>query len=130
MFKINMKVRDYECDIQGVVNNAVYQNYLEHSRHDFLLENQVDFVALANQGIHLVVVRAELDYKQSLKPGDDFYITVELEKESRVKYAFVQKIYRSADNQLMLAARTLGVALNIKGRPTSFELLENIILKA
>ena len=122
-----MKVRDYECDIQGVVNNAVYQNYLEHSRHEFLLENSVDFVALANKGIHLVVVRAELDYKQSLKPGDGLYITVELEKESRVKYAFVQKIYRSIDDKLMLQARTLGVALNEKGRPTAFEALENIV---
>ena len=122
-----MKVRDYECDIQGVVNNAVYQNYLEHSRHEFLLENSVDFVALANKGIHLVVVRAELDYKQSLKPGDALYITVELEKESRVKYAFVQKVYRSVDDKLMLQARTLGVALNEKGRPAAFEALENIV---
>ncbi|MEA1988582.1 MAG: acyl-CoA thioesterase [Pseudomonadota bacterium] len=126
MFKLEIKVRDYECDIQGVVNNAVYQNYLEHSRHEFLLENSVDFVALANEGIHLVVVRAELDYKQSLKPGDALYITVELEKESRVKYAFVQKIYRSVDDKLMLQARTLGVALNEKGRPTAFAALENI----
>jgi len=128
MFKIEMKVRDYECDIQGVVNNAVYQNYLEHSRHEFLLENGVDFVALAKQGIHLVVVRAELDYKQSLKPGDALYITVELEKESRVKYAFVQKVYRTEDDKLMLSARTLGVALNEKGRPTAFEQLENIVV--
>ncbi|WEJ62395.1 acyl-CoA thioesterase [Thiomicrorhabdus lithotrophica] len=127
MFKLEMKVRDYECDIQGVVNNAVYQNYLEHSRHEFLLENNIDFVALANKGIHLVVVRAELDYKQSLKPGDALYITVELEKESRVKYVFVQKVYRSVDDKLMLQARTLGVALNEKGRPTSFEALENIV---
>lgn len=126
MFKIEMNVRDYECDIQGVVNNAVYQNYLEHSRHGFLLANNVDFVHLAKAGIHLVVVRAELDYKQSLKPGDAFYITVEMEKESRVKYAFVQKIYRSADDKLMLQARTLGVALNERGRPTAFEALDNI----
>ncbi len=121
-----MKVRDYECDIQKVVNNSVYQNYLEHSRHEFLLENSVDFVHLAQAGIHLVVVRAELDYKQSLKPGDAFYITVELEKVSRVKYAFVQKIYRSVDDTLMLQARTLGVALNERGRPTAFEPLDNI----
>lgn len=121
-----MKVRDYECDIQKVVNNAVYQNYLEHSRHEYLLANNVDFVALAKTGIHLVVVRAELDYKQSLMPGDEFYITVEVEKESRVKYAFVQKIYRSADDKLMLQARTLGVALNERGRPTAFEALDNI----
>jgi len=122
-----MKVRDYECDIQGVVNNAVYQNYLEHSRHEFLLANNIDFIALANAGINLVVVRAELDYKQSLTPGHDFYITVELQKESRVKYAFVQHVYRKSDDKLMLKARTLGVALNEKGRPTIFEALDGIL---
>ena len=127
MFKVEMKVRDYECDIQSVVNNAVYQNYLEHSRHEFLLNNRVDFAALANAGIHLVVVRTELDYKQSLKPGDDFYITVELEKESRVKYAFIQHVYRKSDDKLMLKARTLGVALNEKGRPTVFDRLEEMV---
>ncbi len=122
-----MKVRDYECDIQGVVNNAVYQNYLEHSRHEFLLENGVDFVALAKQGIHLVVVHAELNYKQSLVPGDDFYITVEIEKVSRVKYAFIQHLYRTVDDKIMHKARTLGVALNEKGRPVVFDALEALV---
>ncbi len=56
-------VRDYECDLQGVVNNAVYQNYLEHARHVFLKEQGIDFAALAREGVNLVVIRAELDYK-------------------------------------------------------------------
>ncbi|NLI24182.1 MAG: acyl-CoA thioesterase, partial [Bacteroidales bacterium] len=30
-FELEMEVRDYECDIQGIVNNAVYMNYLEHA---------------------------------------------------------------------------------------------------
>ena len=35
-FTLTLAVRDYECDLQGVVNNAVYQNYLEHARHQYL----------------------------------------------------------------------------------------------
>jgi acyl-CoA thioesterase FadM len=35
-FRLDFEVRDYECDLQGIVNNAVYQNYLEHTRHEFL----------------------------------------------------------------------------------------------
>ena len=29
VYEMEMMVRDYECDMQGIVNNAVYQNYLE-----------------------------------------------------------------------------------------------------
>ena len=72
LFKQHFKVRDYECDIQGIVNNSVYQNYLEHARHEFLLSRNVSFAELAQQGTHLVVVRAELDYKAPLKSGDCF----------------------------------------------------------
>ena len=37
IYELPMKVRDYECDLQGIVNNANYQHYLEHTRHEFLL---------------------------------------------------------------------------------------------
>ena len=127
MFKVEFTVRDYECDLQGVVNNAVYQNYLEHSRHEFLSANQIDFVDLTHKGIHLMVVRAELDYKNSLKPRDEFYVSVELQKESRIKYAFLQEIRLKADDKLMLKAKVLGVALNEKGRPTAFSDLDRLI---
>ena len=105
----------------------MYQNYLEHSRHEFLLDNQVDFVDLARQGIYLMVVRAEMDYKDSLKPGDEFYVTVVLEKASRIKVVFNQNIHRKADDKLMLAAKTFGVAVSEKGRPMQLAALEALV---
>jgi acyl-CoA thioester hydrolase len=115
MFKLEMAVRDYECDLQGVVNNAVYQNYLEHARHEFLLANQVDFAGLAAQGIDLMVIRAEVDYKASLRPHDRFYVTVEMVPQGRVKVVFVQNIYKE-DGTLMVAAKTYGATVQ-NGRP-------------
>ena len=117
MFKYSMRVRDYECDVQGVVNNSVYQNYFEHARHEFLLANSIDFSELAARGINLMVTRVELDFRRSLRPKNDFYVTVEVEKVSRIKYAFLQHIYLAEDHQLMVSARTIGVAVNAKGRP-------------
>ena len=35
IFELEMEVRDYECDLQGIVNNANYQHYTEHTRHAF-----------------------------------------------------------------------------------------------
>ena len=36
IFETRIEVRDYECDIEGIVNNANYLHYLEHTRHLFL----------------------------------------------------------------------------------------------
>lgn len=127
MFKCPMRVRDYECDLQGVVNNSVYQNYFEHARHEFLLNNEIDFSDLADQGVHLMVTRVELDFKRSLRPKDDFYVTVEVEKASRIQYAFIQHIYRAEDQQLMVSCRAIGVAVNLKGRPMACPQLDKLL---
>jgi len=125
-FKINMSVRDYECDIQGIVNNAVYQNYLEHARHEYLKHAGVNFTELAKQGINLVVVRIELDYKLPLLSGDDFYVTVEMQRESKIKFAFTQSIFRITDDKLMLKGKVIGTALAENGRPKIPEELEKL----
>lgn len=116
-FKLDFKVRDYECDMQGIVNNSVYQNYLEHSRHEFLLSNGVDFAELARQKINLVVLRAELDYKAPLVSGDEFYVDTCVVQSSRVRFDFLQNIYRKKDDRLMLAGKITGTSLNERGRP-------------
>lgn len=114
---LQIAVRDYECDLQGVVNNAVYQNYLEHARHEFLKAHHLDFAALAKAGVNLVVVRAELDYKSPLTSGDEFVVQTRLEKLSRLKLAFHQTITRLSDRKLMLAAVIVGTGVNNQGRP-------------
>jgi acyl-CoA thioester hydrolase len=116
-YKIDFTVRDYECDIQGVVNNGVYMNYLEHARHAFLLERGVDFVALAKQKINLMVIRAELDYKRPLTSGDAFWIGLNIEKISPLRFAFQQDIYHKDDNKLILKAIVTGTSINERGRP-------------
>ncbi len=68
-----MEVRDYECDYQGVVNNAVYQNYLEHARHS-AIKQYFSVPKLSQQGIHLVVAEIQLQYLQPLKPQQLFTI--------------------------------------------------------
>ena len=117
LFTLEMAVRDYECDLQGVVNNAVYQNYLEHARHEYLKTLNIDFAALSARGINLVVVRAELDYKVSLTSGDRFAVTVQPERVSPVRIGFRQTIYRLPDRKVAIQALVTGTALNAKGRP-------------
>ncbi len=126
-YSIDLEVRDYECDLQGIVNNSVYQNYLEHARHCFLRASGIDFAEITARGIHLVVIKAELDYKQSLKPGDRFRVTVRMEKAGRIRWAFVQEIRRIPDDTLMVAGRITGASLNERGRPSLVPELEPLL---
>lgn len=123
-FRLEMAVRDYECDLQGVVNNAVYQNYLEHARHEYLKSIGIDFAALAAQKINLVVVRVEIDYKASLTSGDVFVVEVRPERLSPVRIGFRQMIYRLPERKLAIRALVTGTALNERGRPQMLPELE------
>jgi acyl-CoA thioester hydrolase len=113
----HFKVRDYECDLQCIVNNAVYQHYLEHARHEFLQSKGVDFAALAAEGLNLVVIRAEVDYKKPLTSGDTFYIGVNFSMHDRVRFKFEQTLIRNSDNAVCLEAIIYGTGMTDKGRP-------------
>ena len=117
IYELDFKVRDYECDLQGVVNNAVYQNYLEHTRHEFLLEAGVDFAKLHDEGTDAMVIKIEMEYKFPLKSGDHFVCRVNMEREGGLKFVFIQDIYRKSDNKLILKGRVTGVCVR-QGRPS------------
>ena len=114
---LTLQVRDYECDLQGVVNNAVYMNYLEHARHEFLKSRGIDFAEVTRRGVHLVIVRAEMDFKASLTSGDSFEVRTRYQQESRLRFVFYQEIFRQSDQALMLSAAMTATALNERGRP-------------
>lgn len=116
-FTTEFQVRDYECDLQGIVNNAVYQHYLEHARHEYLNSRGLDFSELTALGVIIVVIRAELDYKQALRPDDRFSVSVSVKKLGRLKIVFEQEIRRLADNALMLEAKITAVSLKDGKRP-------------
>ncbi len=104
IFELNMKVRDYECDLQGIVNNANYQHYLEHTRHEFLLDHGISFAKLHEQGTDAVVARITMQFKVPLKSGDEFVSKLWLKKEG-IKYVFMQDIFRASDMKLAVRAQ-------------------------
>ena len=120
IFENSDMVRDYECDIQGIVNNANYQHYMEHSRHLYVMDRGVSFAALHEEGIDVVVARFEISYKVPLRPCDEYVCRLMPEKKG-IRYIFHQAIFRKADNKLCCQAQvdcvtTMGGRL-ISGHP-------------
>ena len=98
-FTHEMKVRDYECDLQGIVNNANYQHYMEHSRHELLDSLGVNFGKLHEDGIDAMVAKITIEYKIPLRSGDKFVVGINLERKGP-KIIFYQDIYRLSDGNL------------------------------
>jgi acyl-CoA thioester hydrolase len=110
IYSIELAVRDYECDIQGVVNNANYQHYLEHARHEFLISKGILFADLHEEGLDLIVTRVEIDYKYPLRSRDKFVIRLNVRREGNIRVVFDQSIFRLPDEKLIIKACVTAVA--------------------
>ena len=129
IYELPFKVRDYECDLQGIVNNSVYQNYLEHTRHEFLLENNVSFSDLHDEGVDAVVSRVDISYKTSLRSGDLFISKLYVKKEG-VKYVFYQVIFRQPDNVICVKAKIETVVVVNGKLQKGFPLLDELAARS
>lgn len=122
IFELKMKVRDYECDLQGIVNNANYQHYIEHTRHEFLNSTGLNFARLHEEGIDPVVARLNMAFKTPLKSGDEFVSKLYLKKEG-IKYVFYQDIFRLPEMKTVIKSTVEAVCL-INGRLGNSELFD------
>lgn len=124
IFSSQDTVRDYECDLQGIVNNANYLHYLEHARHLFLISRGVSFADLHARGIDAVVARVNMALKTSLRPGDDYICELRVVKEG-VKYLFQQEILRATDRRVCVSATITTVCL-VNGRLSTHPELDSL----
>ena len=97
-------VRDYECDLQGVVNHANYLHYLEHARHQFLRIVGDSFSDKHDEGFDMFVTHAELDYRQSLRSGDAYVVGVNLSRRGPLLIAD-QDVIRKSDGAVVCSGR-------------------------
>lgn len=125
VFTMKMSVRDYECDLQGIVNNANYLHYIEHTRHEFLKHAGANFAELHQNGIDAVVARMNLQYKTPLRSDDIFESCLNLTKEG-IRYTFYQDIYNATTRQLCFRA-SVDVACIVNNRLGRSEELDAIL---
>jgi acyl-CoA thioester hydrolase len=124
------KVRDYEVDGQGIVNNATYLNYLEQSRNEYARAVGIDFVEYYQEGYHFVVAGVDIEFKNSLRAADEYYVTTKLCEFNEKRMHFLQEIYRKKDDKLMAKALVKTACMDIHTRKACMPEKLNAILVA
>ncbi|MDE6824844.1 MAG: acyl-CoA thioesterase [Duncaniella sp.] len=120
-YEIKIKVRDYEVDSQGIVNNANYLHYLEITRHDFCEYAGTSFRTLQEQGLDPVVRKIEIEYLSSLTLGETMTSRLSMKREG-ARFIFVQDIYNAATDAHVVHALVTVVCLE-NGRLSRGDLL-------
>ena len=110
VFEMPIKVRDYEVDAQGIVNNANYLHYLEITRHDFCEEAGTSFRAMQERGLDPVVRKIEIEYLNSLTMGDTMTSCLNMRREG-ARFIFDQNIYNASTGAPVVKAKVTVVCL-------------------
>lgn len=120
IFELPMKVRDYEVDSEGIVNNAVYLHYLEHTRHEFCQWAGLSFRDMHAQGIDPVLSRVEIDYRKPLRLGDSMVSKLAVSRKGPL-FVFIQDIFTPEGDVVVKAI--VNVATMINGHLSRGEVL-------
>ncbi len=110
IYELKMEVRDYECDLQGIVNNANYQHYTEHTRHMFLHTLGMSFAEMHNSGTDAVVAQINMRFKSPLHSDDEFVNRLAFERDG-LRYVFYQDIFRLPDDKMVFSSKVDVVCL-------------------
>ncbi|MFP4364205.1 MAG: acyl-CoA thioesterase [Spirochaetia bacterium] len=115
--ELSFDVRPYECDMNNHVNNAIYLNYLEYARMEYLEAIGFDYHEFNKLGYAFFVAKAELVYKRPAVMGDRLTITSWPEKTKKASGVFGQ-IIRQQDGEEVLEARITWACVNSEGKPS------------
>ena len=119
-FSIPMAVRDYEVDYQGIVNNANYLHYMEHTRHEFCKAVGLTFQEMHDRGIDPVVAKVQIEYRSPLRMGDKFVSCLNIVRDG-AKFIFIHDIFKE-DGTLVVKGKIF-IACIENGRLTRGDIL-------
>jgi acyl-CoA thioester hydrolase len=112
-----LTVRSYELDSYNHVNNAVYLQYLEYARMEFLRAIGFNYPGLYEAGYFLYVTHIDIHYKASTRLFDELSIEVEPVKLGKVSGTFRQRILNQR-GELCAEADVSWGCVDTTGRPS------------
>jgi len=117
IFTAKLRVRTYECDSYGHVNNAVYLHYLEYARMEALYQKGYTLGIMKEKGFLVVVRRIEIDYKHPLFMNDEVVIQTNVSDARQSSGSFTQKVIRQSNERIAALAKVTWVFTDLTGKP-------------
>ncbi len=109
-------VRSYELDAYNHVNNAVYLQYLEYGRMEFLRSVNFDYEGLAEAGYSLFITRVDIRYRVPARLFDELKIEAEPVKLGGLSGTFHQRILNQR-GEVCAEADVTWCCTNSNGKP-------------
>jgi YbgC/YbaW family acyl-CoA thioester hydrolase len=111
-----LKVRSYNLDSFGHVNNAVYLNYLEEARGDYLEQLGLSFTLFHQWQAFAIVVSAEIAYKSPAKFSEILDIRGAFSAIKRSSFTINYEIYNETTAKLCAVAKMTFAFVDGNGR--------------
>ncbi len=117
MFSNTIKVRYNETDKGGRVYHSNYLVWLDMTRTEFLRSLGVSYAQLEEDGIFIVVRKAEIEYFSSAEFDKEYQITIDSICLDKIKLDFYYSVKDNIDDKTVANAFTRLVIINKVGKP-------------
>ena len=114
-----LTVRSYELDSYGHVNNAIYLNYLEYARGEYLLQRGLSLAHFKKWGAFPRVIGVKMEYKSPAFAEDVLTIEAEISRWKRTRATLYYRIVNETTGKLCALAETEMAFVNDSGRPVA-----------
>lgn len=117
-FTLDYSVMYYDTDCGGVVHNLAYMRWVEECRTKMAPAIGIDYVTLARQDCHLVIVRHEVSYHSPAFMADEIKVLGWVESVEKSSFWCRFEVRRAENNKLCVSVRQrLALVQMPKGRP-------------
>ncbi len=117
MFSNTIKVRYNETDKGGRVYHSNYLVWLDMTRTEFLRSLGISYAELEDEGIYIVVRKAEIEYFSSAEFDKEYIITIDSISLYKIKLDFYYTVKDNINETLIAKAFTKLVIINKIGKP-------------
>jgi acyl-CoA thioester hydrolase len=114
-FSVRIKVRGYEVDTQGHLNQAVYLQYAEHARWELLAAAGIPQDELLATGFGPVVLETRIRYRRELRGGDEIDVGCAFAFDGG-KIFQIKQVFRRPDQRIAADLTTTAGLLDLTER--------------